>query len=290
MTERQTSPITSAGGDAQQRAERAIAIGRSTPSGLRVVFPHRAAVAPVPLRYNVRGGRVAASGWGRTMAAPNTTTVRDAAGRIEGRVTAVIRLDDLGDAVPLARALHAGGVATLEFTYTNRAAGRAIEEVRAALGEAVCVGAGSVLDAETARAAILAGAQFVVTPTLRPATIALCRRYATPIVCGALTPTELLTAWEAGADFVKVFPASVGGPAYIKDVLAPLPQLKLIPTGGVMLENAADFIAAGAVGVAVGGDLVRREAVARGDWDGLTARARRFSEAVAAARNGGAGA
>ena len=114
MTERQTSPIAPAGGgDARQRAGRASAIGKSTPSGLRVVFPHRAAVAPVPLRYNVRSGKVIASGWGRTMAAPHTTTVRDAAGRIEGRVTAVIRLDDLGDAVPLACALHAGGVATL---------------------------------------------------------------------------------------------------------------------------------------------------------------------------------
>lgn len=206
------------------------------------------------------------------------------AGRIEGGVTAVVRLDDLRDAVPLARALVAGGVGALEFTYTNRAAGRAIEEVRDALGDAALVGAGSVLDGETARAAILAGAQFVVTPTLKLATIETCRRYATPIVCGAFTPTEILTAWEAGADFVKVFPASVGGPSYIKDVLAPLPQLKLIPTGGVSLDNVAAFIQAGAVGVAVGSDLVNRATIANGDWAALTARARRYSEAVAAAR------
>lgn len=207
-------------------------------------------------------------------------------GRIEGGVTAVVRLDDLRDAVPLARALLAGGVSTLEFTYTNPAAGRAIEETRAALGDEVFVGAGSVLDGETARAAILAGAQFVVTPTLRLATIATCRRYAVPIVCGAFTPTEMLTAWEAGADFVKVFPASVGGPSYLKDVLAPLPQLKLIPTGGVSLDNVAAFIKAGAVGVAVGSDLVNRATIAKGNWEALTARARRYSEAVSEALRG----
>ena len=204
--------------------------------------------------------------------------------RIEGQVTAVIRLDDLGQAIPLARALRDGGVATLEFTYTNRAAGGAIEAVRAALGDAVYVGAGTVLDAETARAALLAGAQFVVTPTLRPATIEVCRRYDVPIVCGAFTPTEILTAWEAGADFVKVFPASVAGPAYFKDVLGPLPQLKLIPTGGVSLENAAAFLKAGAVGLAVGGNLVERAAVEAGDWVRITALARQYSEIVGAAR------
>lgn len=208
-------------------------------------------------------------------------------GRIEGRITAVIRLDDLQEAVPLARALGAGGIDTLEFTYTNRAAGGAIAAVREALGDAAFVGAGSVLDEQTARAAILAGAQFVVTPTLRPATIATCRRYSVPILCGALTPTEMLTAWEAGANFVKVFPASLGGPAYLKDVLAPLPQLKLIPTGGVGLDNAADFLWAGAAALAVGGELVRRETVARRDWDTLTALARRFSEIVAEVRRGG---
>ncbi len=208
------------------------------------------------------------------------------AGRIEGRVTAVIRLDDLDEVVALSRALAAGGVETLEFTYTNRRAGAAIEEVRAALGEAVFVGAGTVLDAETARSAILAGAQFIVTPTTRPATIALCRRYATPIVCGALTPTEILGAWEAGADFVKVFPASVGGPSYIKDVLAPLPYLKLIPTGGVTIDNAGAYIGAGAVGLAVGGNLVPKAVVAERDWGAISELARGFSTAVATAWRG----
>ncbi len=201
--------------------------------------------------------------------------------RIEGRVTAVIRLDDLDEAVALSRALCAGGVDTLEFTYTNRRAGAAIEAVRGALGDGAFVGAGTVLDAETARAAILAGAQFIVTPTTRPATIALCRRYAVPIACGALTPTEILGAWEAGADFVKVFPAGLGGPSYIKDVLAPLPHLKLIPTGGVTAENAAAFMRAGAVGIAAGGDLAPKAAVAERNWDAITARAGQFSAAVA---------
>lgn len=203
---------------------------------------------------------------------------------IAGQLIAVIRLDDLSAAVPLARALAAGGVTTLEFTYTNRAAGTAIDEVRAALGDEVTIGAGTILDAETARAALLAGAQFVVTPTTRPATIELCRRYATPIVCGALTPTEILTAWESGADYVKVFPASLGGPAYLKDLLAPLPQLKLIPTGGVSEANAAAFLQAGAVALAVGGELVKRDEVARRDWAALTTRARRFHAIVAATR------
>lgn len=200
--------------------------------------------------------------------------------RIAGQITAVIRLDDLRQAIPLARALQAGGITTLEFTYTNRAAGGAIEAVRAALGDAVYVGAGTVLDAETTRAAILAGAQFIVTPTTRATTIETCRRYAVPVICGALTPTEILTAWETGADFVKVFPANLGGPAYIKDLLAPLPQLKLIPSGGVNEANAAAFIKAGAVGVAVGGDLVHRASIESGAWDELTARARRFNEIV----------
>lgn len=204
--------------------------------------------------------------------------------RIAGQLIAVIRLDDLSAAVPLARALAAGGVTTLEFTYTNRAAGTAIDETRAALGDEVTIGAGTILDAETARAALLAGAQFVVTPTTRPATIELCRRYTVPVICGALTPTEILTAWESGADYVKVFPASLGGPAYLKDLLAPLPQLKLIPTGGVSEANAAAFLQAGAVALAVGGELVKRDEVARRDWAALTTRARRFHAIVAAAR------
>jgi 2-dehydro-3-deoxyphosphogluconate aldolase/(4S)-4-hydroxy-2-oxoglutarate aldolase len=202
----------------------------------------------------------------------------------EAGIVAIVRLDDLDSAVPLTEALLAGGVRAIEFTFTNRLAGRAIEDVRKALGERALVGAGSVLDAETARAALLAGAQFVVTPTLEEDVIRTCARYGVPTAIGAFTPTEILRAWQAGATFVKVFPASVGGPRYLKDVLGPLPQVKLVPTGGVSLENAADFLRAGAVAVAVGSNLVDAKTVAAGDWSTLSARAERLVAAVQESR------
>jgi 2-dehydro-3-deoxyphosphogluconate aldolase/(4S)-4-hydroxy-2-oxoglutarate aldolase len=211
----------------------------------------------------------------------------DASGIIEGDgVVAVVRLDDLAAAVPLTEALGAGGVRAVEFTFTNPLAGRAIEAAAGALGGRALVGAGSVLDPETARTAILAGARFVVTPTLSGRTIELCNRYAIPAVVGALTPTEILTAWEAGARYVKVFPASLGGPGYFKDVLGPLPQVSLVPTGGVSLENAADYIRAGAVAVALGSNLVDARTVAAGAWETITERARALVAAVAGARRG----
>ena len=199
-------------------------------------------------------------------------------------VVAVVRLDDLSAAVPLTEALVAGGVRAVEFTFTNPTAARAIEATREALGERALIGAGSVLDAETARTAILAGATYIVTPTLSPRTIALCNRYAVPTVVGALTPTEILTAREAGATYVKVFPATLGGPGYFKDVLGPLPHLKLIPTGGVSIENAADFIRAGAVAVALGGNLVDKQTVTAADWQTITDRATAVIATVAGAR------
>jgi 2-dehydro-3-deoxyphosphogluconate aldolase/(4S)-4-hydroxy-2-oxoglutarate aldolase len=199
-------------------------------------------------------------------------------------VVAIVRLDDLSSAVPLTEALIRGGVRTIEFTYTNPLAGKVIEEVRAKVGDGAVVGAGTVLDPETARMAILSGAQFIVTPTLKVATIELCRRYAIPAVIGAFTPTEILTAWEAGATIVKVFPASVGGPGYIKDVRGPLPQVKLIPTGGVNKETAGAFIKAGAVAIAAGSNLVDAKTVAAGDWATIEARARELATIVADAR------
>lgn len=200
-------------------------------------------------------------------------------------VVAVVRLDDLANAVPLTEALLAGGVRAVEFTFTNPRAGHAIEAVRAAVGDRGWIGAGTVLDSETARAAILAGAEYIVTPTYKQATVELCNRYGIPTVIGAFTATEMLTAWEAGATYIKVHPASLGGPKYFKDILGPLPQLKLIPSGGVTLENAADFIRAGAVGVALGGNLVDQATVNAGAWQTLTDRAKQVSESVAAARN-----
>ena len=198
------------------------------------------------------------------------------------RAIAIVRLDDLSGAVDLSRALLRGGIRVVEFTFTNPLAGQAIEAVHAALGGEVVVGAGSVLDAETARIAILAGARFVVTPTVALPVVAASNRYGVPTVIGAFTPTEILTAWEAGATYVKVFPASVGGPRYLKDVRGPLPQVKLIPTGGVGVENAAEFIAAGASAVAVGGNLVDPALVAAGRWDELKRRARALIDAVGA--------
>jgi 2-dehydro-3-deoxyphosphogluconate aldolase/(4S)-4-hydroxy-2-oxoglutarate aldolase len=183
-------------------------------------------------------------------------------------------------------ALLRGGGRSVEFTFTKTTAGRVIEEVRGALGERASIGAGSVLDPETARTAILAGAEFVVTPTVNTAVIELCNRYAVPTVIGAFTPTEMLTAWQAGASYVKVFPASVGGPRYLKDVRGPLPQLKLIPTGGVDLDNAAEFIRAGAAAIAVGSNLVDAKTVAAGRWEVLEERARAFAEAVEGAERG----
>lgn len=200
-------------------------------------------------------------------------------------VISVVRLEDFSSAVDVAEALVAGGLRAIEFTFTNRDAATAIHETRRDLGERATIGAGSVLDPETARTAILAGAEFVVTPTLNRRTIELCHRYGVPIVVGAFTPTEILTAWEAGAPLVKVFPASVGGPSYLKDLLGPLPQVKLVPTGGVTLGNAGDFIRAGAMAVALGSNLVDARTVASGDWSILTHRAESLLSAVTKARS-----
>lgn len=199
-------------------------------------------------------------------------------------VVAIVRLDDYGHAPAMANALLQGGIEVVEFTYTNPAAGEAVRATKEALGDAMLVGAGTVLDPETARAAILQGADFIVTPTLQIDTIRLCSRYSIPSVIGGFTPTEILTAWEAGASIVKVFPASVGGPRYLTDVRGPLPQIKLIPTGGVSLENAADFIGAGAIAVAMGSNLVSADTVESQDWPALTLRARAVVDVVQAAK------
>jgi 2-dehydro-3-deoxyphosphogluconate aldolase/(4S)-4-hydroxy-2-oxoglutarate aldolase len=197
-------------------------------------------------------------------------------------VVAIVRLDDYSRAPEMARALADGGVEAVEFTYTNPAAGEAVRATKAAMGGDMLVGAGTVLDPETARAAILQGADFIVTPTLQVDTIRLCQRYSVPTVIGAFTPTEILTAWESGATIVKVFPASVGGPRYLKDVRGPLPHVKLMPTGGVSFENAGEFIRAG---VAAGSNLVDAATIAAQDWKTLTERARRLVAAVREARN-----
>jgi 2-dehydro-3-deoxyphosphogluconate aldolase/(4S)-4-hydroxy-2-oxoglutarate aldolase len=199
-------------------------------------------------------------------------------------VIAVVRLDDLSNAVPLTEALVAGGVRAVEFTFTNPAAAGAIAAASDALGSRALIGAGSVLDAETARVAILAGAAFIVTPTISLPVIEICNRYGVATTIGALTPSEILTAWQAGATYVKVFPANLGGPRYLRDVLGPLPQVKLIPTGGVDVDNAGEFIRAGAVAVALGSNLVDARSVATGDWETITSRAQAIVDAVTRAR------
>jgi 2-dehydro-3-deoxyphosphogluconate aldolase / (4S)-4-hydroxy-2-oxoglutarate aldolase len=206
------------------------------------------------------------------------TTILDAI--IAARIVAIVRLERYDRAADLGRALVAGGITALEFTLTGAGAHAAIAACRAALGDAAQVGVGSVLSPADATAAIDAGAQFVVTPALRPAVIAACRGRGTPILCGAFTPSEALEAHEAGADMVKIFPARLGGPKYISDILAPLPFLKLVPTGGVGPENARAYLEAGAAAVGIGGNLVSAATVAAGDWATITAVARACVAAV----------
>lgn len=187
------------------------------------------------------------------------------------KIVAIIRLDEYSRAVEVARALVAGGITALEFTLTGKGAVQAVAAVREALGEAACVGIGSVLRPEEAADAIAAGAQFLVTPALRPRVIEACVSRDTLVLSGGLTPTELLTAHEAGAALVKLFPARLGGPAYLKDLLAPLPFLKVVPTGGVGPENARAYLDAGAAALGIGGNLVAAKAVAAGDYAQITA-------------------
>ncbi|HSO14232.1 MAG TPA: bifunctional 4-hydroxy-2-oxoglutarate aldolase/2-dehydro-3-deoxy-phosphogluconate aldolase [Anaerolineales bacterium] len=197
------------------------------------------------------------------------------------KAVAIVRLDSGEQLVRVAEALKAGGITVIEFTFSTPGALDMVKEASAHFGGNILLGAGTVLDPETARAAILAGAEFIVTPTVNLKTISMCKRYGKPIIAGALTPTEMLTVWEAGADLVKVFPASnIGGPDYIKAVLAPLPQLRLVPTGGVSADNAAQYLKAGAAAVAVGGNLVNKKAVANNDWSTITTEAQRLMDIV----------
>ncbi len=201
-------------------------------------------------------------------------------------VVAVIRVASAQEAVAVSGAIAKGGVKPIEITMTVPGAIDAIKELKSAMEDKVLLGAGTVLDPETARAVILAGAEFVVCPTLNLEVIEICRRYSKIVIPGAFTPTEILTAWEAGADIVKVFPATVGGPRYLRDIRGPLPQIRLVPTGGVNVENTPDFIRAGAVAVAAGTSLVDKKAVSEKKYDIITENAKKFVEAVKLARAG----
>ncbi len=204
---------------------------------------------------------------------------------IEIGVVPVVRANSPEEALEAVDAIKAGGVPILEITMTVPGAVKVIEKVADKFGSDVVVGAGTVLDSETARACILAGATFVVSPALNLGTIELCKRYSVPICPGALTPTEVVTAWQAGADFVKVFPCSaMGGSSYIKGLKAPLPQVELIPTGGVNLNTAADFIKAGSSALGIGADLVDLKAIRAGEAHIVTERAQQFAQIVRDAR------
>lgn len=192
---------------------------------------------------------------------------------------AIVRLDNLDDASELCHALLEGGITTLEFTLTNKQANAAITRIRREFGENLTVGAGTVLDAEAARISIDAGAQFLVTPILAPDVIHEGKSQRIPVACGSYTPTEIWTAWREGADLVKVFPAGSLGPGYFKDILAPLPDLLLVPTGGVNLQTCGKFLAAGAYTVAVGSNLVNKELIHQKDWSAISNLARQYVEA-----------
>ncbi len=202
-------------------------------------------------------------------------------GRIlETGVVAIMRANSPDQLLGAAEAVLAGGVIAIEVTMTTPGALDVIHEATCQFGKEVLFGVGSVLDGETARAAILAGAQFVVCPTFKRETVEVCKRYSIPVVPGAYTPTEILTAWEAGANAVKVFPASAGGPAYLKAVKAPLPQISLSAVGGVSVENTAEFIRAGADFVGVGGELVNQKLLDARNFAEITERARSFQSQV----------
>ncbi|MDQ4120053.1 MAG: bifunctional 2-keto-4-hydroxyglutarate aldolase/2-keto-3-deoxy-6-phosphogluconate aldolase [Acidobacteriota bacterium] len=208
---------------------------------------------------------------------------------IEIGLVPVIRASSSDEAMRVIDAILEGGISVLEITMTVPGAMKVMETLAERYGGDALIGAGTVLDSETARACILSGAQFVISPALDLETIQLCKRYSITVMPGALTPTEVVTAWQAGADFVKVFPCSaMGGASYIKGLKAPLPQIELVPTGGVNLKTAADFIKAGSSALGVGADLVDVKAIRAGEAHVVTERARQFLEIVREARSANA--
>ena len=197
----------------------------------------------------------------------------------------VVRASSADEAIQVVEAIRAGGVSLLEITMTVPGAVQVIETLTKMFGDEAIVGAGTVLDPKTARACINAGAKFIVSPALNLETIAYCREQDVPVMPGALTPTEIVTAWNAGADFVKVFPCgAMGGASYIKSLKAPLPQIELVPTGGVTLSTAASFIQAGSAAIGVGADLVDVEAIRAGHTHKVTEAARAYVEVVRSSR------
>jgi 2-dehydro-3-deoxyphosphogluconate aldolase/(4S)-4-hydroxy-2-oxoglutarate aldolase len=199
----------------------------------------------------------------------------------------VIRVTSAKEAIDVADAIKAGGVSFIEITMSVQGAIDVIKELTQKYKDEIIMGAGTVLDTETGRAALLAGAQFIVSPTLNLDLIQLAHRYSAVVIPGSATPTEILTAWNAGADMVKVFPAAqLGGPEYLKALRGPLPQILLVPTGGVNLQNAGAFIKAGATALGVGGELVDKKAVKEKKFNIITENTRAFLKAIREARVG----
>jgi 2-dehydro-3-deoxyphosphogluconate aldolase/(4S)-4-hydroxy-2-oxoglutarate aldolase len=198
----------------------------------------------------------------------------------ESGIIAIMRANSADALVRAAEAIRAGGVRVIEVTMTTPGALDVIKSATSQFEGAVLFGAGSVLDPETARLAILAGADFVVAPTLNLEVVRLCNRYSVPVMPGCFTPTEALTAWEAGADMIKLFPADLGGPALVKALLAPLPQLEIVPVGGVDLSNVADYMRAGATAVGIGSSLINQTLLDKNDMPALTQRASAFVRAI----------
>lgn len=229
--------------------------------------------------------------WDRPVTVFIMSKERTLASILQVGVVPIVRCDSSAQAIEAAKAIYRGGIRALEVTMTVPGAIRVLEKVAGEFGDQIVLGAGTVLDPETARACMLAGAEFFVTPSLNTKTIEICRRYSKVVMPGALTPTEVMTAWDAGADLVKIFPAgNMGGPSYIKALKAPLPQVLMVPTGGVNLENTADFLRAGASAVAVGSELVSRKALETGDYGVIEKNVKSYLAAVAEARAEGGGA
>ncbi len=212
------------------------------------------------------------------------TKLNDLERVLRSAIVAVIRADSGDLLVDVAEALVAGGVEVMEVTFTVPRATQVLERVAERMGNRILLGAGTVLDSETARIAILSGAQFIVSPSTNLDVIRLCRRYDKLVMPGALTPTEVVAAWEAGADIVKIFPCDFFGPRYLSALRAPLPQVRLMPTGGVNLETAAEFLKCGACALGIGGSLVDPAAVQSGDLGRIELLARQYVQIVREAK------
>jgi 2-dehydro-3-deoxyphosphogluconate aldolase/(4S)-4-hydroxy-2-oxoglutarate aldolase len=204
---------------------------------------------------------------------------------LDSGIVAVVRSPDSSQLVEVCRALADGGISVVEITMTVPDALDVVRAVRRALADRVLLGAGTILDPETGRAALLAGAEYLVAPTLDLEVIRLCQRYDKLVMPGCFTPTEILTAWEAGADIIKVFPAEVVGPAFFRAMRGPLPQVRLMPTGGVDLNTAADFLKAGACCLGIGSQLVEPRAVAERNFDRMRDLARQYVQIVQQTRS-----